>query len=144
MGVVAGFLVQHALKKLLGFGETPWYLGYSALTDFFPKMKLKPNPYCQDPYCIQWQKMYAETVRDQPPPPLAQPEEKIVHSDNSWGITLVDESQEVEEVKEEGLVEGVQRAYQRPDEYRDDEEDIEEVDTTSESLDDLMNRMKAI
>ena len=31
MGIVAGFLVQNALKHMLGFGEVSRYLGYSAL-----------------------------------------------------------------------------------------------------------------
>ncbi|CAH2256861.1 jg11013 [Pararge aegeria aegeria] len=41
MGIVAGFLVQNTLKHLLNFGNVSHYLGYSALTDFFPAMTLR-------------------------------------------------------------------------------------------------------
>ena len=44
MGMVAGMLVQNALKKMLNFGEVTPYLGYSALKDFFPTMRVKCNP----------------------------------------------------------------------------------------------------
>lgn len=41
MGVVAGFLVQNSLKYLLNFGKVSAYLGYNALTDYFPSDSLK-------------------------------------------------------------------------------------------------------
>ncbi|KAG8266155.1 Ubiquitin-like modifier-activating enzyme 5 [Homalodisca vitripennis] len=86
MGVVAGFLVQNTLKKLLNFGEVSWYLGYNALNDFFPQMKLKPNSSCDDRFCRSQQ-----AAR---PPPSVQPspskasgdvETAVVHEDNEWG-----------------------------------------------------------
>lgn len=46
--VDAGMLVQNMLKYLLNFGEVSDYLGYNALSDFFPRMSLKPNPQCDD------------------------------------------------------------------------------------------------
>ena len=49
---MAGLLVQSALKYLLGFGTVSPYLGYSALTDFFPTMTLRPNPTCTNAACL--------------------------------------------------------------------------------------------
>ena len=46
MGMVAGMLVQNVLKFLLEFGQTSYYLGYSAMKDFFPSDVMKPNPEC--------------------------------------------------------------------------------------------------
>ncbi|CAD1474452.1 unnamed protein product [Heterotrigona itama] len=97
MGIVAGFLVQNALKYLLNFGDITYYLGYNAMQDFFPTMTLKPNPNCEDRYCREHQLEYAskpkpeqrveETVEDKP-----------LHEDNEWGITLVDErDQQIDE-----------------------------------------------
>ena len=56
MGIVAGLLVQNSLKYLLGFGKVSYYLGYAAITDFFPSMEMKPNPQCTDSYCRKRQK----------------------------------------------------------------------------------------
>merc|ERR1711927_86970 len=46
MGMVAGMLVQNVLKYLLGFGQTSYYLAYSAMKDFFPSDVMRPNPDC--------------------------------------------------------------------------------------------------
>lgn len=140
MGIVAGLLVQNALKYLLKFGTVSHYLGYSALTDFFPTMQLKPNVTCGDSHCVKQQKLKAEAIKSKTIE--VKPEEAPVHEDNDWGISLVDESV----VKEEKLdvAEGISFAYN--------------VDTTqetvgggdgpeneeSESLEDLMAKMKSI
>lgn len=55
MGMVAGMLVQNALKYLLEFGEVSHYLGYNALSDFFPKYEMKPNPTCTAAWCCKQQ-----------------------------------------------------------------------------------------
>lgn len=52
MGVVAGFLVQNSLKYLLKFGKVSHYLGYNALTDYFPSDSLKVSPRNQQKYPI--------------------------------------------------------------------------------------------
>ena len=83
MGIVAGFLVQNALKYLLNFGIVSNYLGYNAMQDFFPAMTLRPNENCDDRYCQQRQKEYLakpkvelceECIEDGP-----------LHEDNEWG-----------------------------------------------------------
>jgi ubiquitin-like modifier-activating enzyme 5 len=53
MGVVAGLLVQNALKYLLDFGEVAEYLGYNAMKNFFPLYGLHPNPQCEDSWCCK-------------------------------------------------------------------------------------------
>jgi ubiquitin-like modifier-activating enzyme 5 len=59
MGIVAGLLVQNALKQLLAFGTVTRYLGYSALTDFFPSMALRPNDCCVNGDCRAAQRAHA-------------------------------------------------------------------------------------
>jgi len=58
MGIVAGLLVQNALKYLLNFGQVSKFLGYSALLDYFPKYDMSPNPECHSPHCVQLQAHY--------------------------------------------------------------------------------------
>ncbi|BET00875.1 Ubiquitin-like modifier-activating enzyme 5 [Nesidiocoris tenuis] len=91
MGIIAGFLVQNTLKKLLEFGDVTPYLGYIALKDFFPTMTLKPNPTCDDPYCRKRQQEFQSRPKKQVRED-AKEEEAVVHDDNDWGITLVDET----------------------------------------------------
>lgn len=75
MGITAGFLVQNALKYLLGFGDVSTYLGYNALKDHFPQMVLRPNPECTSYHCRRQQELYRQRVRDAPPPPPPAPED---------------------------------------------------------------------
>lgn len=86
MSVVAGFLVQNALKLLLNFGQVSHYLGYNAMEDFFPKMTLRPNPNCDDAYCRQRQKEYSVRPKIQEKPEATEEEKTIVHEDNEWGV----------------------------------------------------------
>lgn len=88
MGIVAGILVQNTLKYLLNFGEVSDYLGYNAMIDFFPKMNLKPNPTCDDRFCLERQ------LEFQRKPKIIKIEEILIdeepiHSTNEWGIELV-------------------------------------------------------
>ncbi|KAF3425860.1 hypothetical protein E2986_09969 [Frieseomelitta varia] len=97
MGIVAGFLVQNALKYLLNFGDVTYYLGYNAMQDFFPIMTLKPNPNCEDRYCRKHQLDYASKPKPEQRVEEAV-EDKPLHEDNEWGITLVDErDQQIDE-----------------------------------------------
>ena len=36
------------------------YLGYSAMTDFFPRMSMKANPDCDEYHCVKKQKLFQE------------------------------------------------------------------------------------
>ena len=118
MGIVAGFLVQNVLKYLLKFGSVTYYLGYNALQDFFPTMTMKPNPVCEDTNCALRQKEYQERIeeeiRNKKDVVEEEEEEEIVHESNEWGIVLVDESQQEEEMNEMKLAEGVRLLYNKP------------------------------
>eukprot|EP01137_Pigoraptor_chileana_P005311 Opistho-2@48229 len=123
MGIVAGFLVQNALKYLLNFGQVSRYLGYIALRDFFPNMGMLANPDCDNSQCRIRQREYQERIAAHPKPDVAEvslEEEAIVHEDEGWGIELVDESvsNPADDVaaasKRANLAEGVQFAFTRP------------------------------
>jgi len=93
MGIVAGLLVQNALKYLLEFGTVGYYLGYNALKDFFPSDSMKPNPECDNSFCVRRQHEYKEYLKTRPAPEKKVEEVKpVVHEDNDWGITLVSAS----------------------------------------------------
>ncbi|CAH0724475.1 unnamed protein product, partial [Brenthis ino] len=144
MGIVAGFLVQNTLKHLLGFGNVSYYLGYSALTDFFPTMTLRPNPQCDEVWCRRRQ---AE-ARARPAVELATEvlEDTVpVHADNEWGISLVDENSPEEETPNLKLVDGVQVAYSVPVDNSTPESSTGGAVAASElSLEELMQQMKSM
>ena len=39
------------------------YLGYSAMTDFFPRMSMKANPECDEYHCTKKQKVFLEAEK---------------------------------------------------------------------------------
>jgi len=149
MGIVAGFLVQNTLKYLLNFGEASDYLGYNAMNDFFPRMTMKPNKDCDEFHCRDKQKIYCKAEEERRKiesltKVTEAPVEEIVHEDNDWGISLVEEESietgSTTQNSKSQLVEGLQHAYDpRPKASDNDEEEIEE---SSQSLDDLMAQMK--
>ncbi|KAK3913457.1 Ubiquitin-like modifier-activating enzyme 5 [Frankliniella fusca] len=146
MGIVAGFLVQNTLKYLLNFGQTTHYLGYSALTDFFPTMQLKPNPACDDSFCRARQSEVAARPKQATPEAEDVVEEVVVHEDNEWGISLVDETpaetfSEIQN-KPAGLAKGIDVAYELPSASSGDSGPT--VQDTDVSLEQLMAQMKKI
>lgn len=148
MGIVAGFLVQNALKYLLKFGKVSHYLGYQALLDFFPTMEMKPNSSCEDSFCRQRQKEYQAQKLAMPAPEVREEQkEEVVHEDNEWGICLVSETPE-EAGKEDaectvpGLVPGVRLAYTVPKPQQD--EDTEPAAESEQTLEELMAQMKSL
>ena len=142
MGIVAGFLVQNTLKHLLKFGQVSHYLGYNAMLDFFPTMSMKPNPNCDEYQCLKLQKARAEELAANPEIVLeVEEEEAVVHEDNDWGISLVDE--DVGDVGAGGsqeVAQGISTAYsyKAPDADEDVPDDSED---TGESLEELMEKM---
>ncbi|XP_051129563.1 ubiquitin-like modifier-activating enzyme 5 [Andrographis paniculata] len=153
MGVVAGLLVQNALKYLLKFGNVTPYLGYNSLNDFFPTMAMKPNPQCSNAACLERQKEYnlAKPARDaaakanteaQKPPEL-----ECLHEDNEWNISVVDDidvpggSSTTSGALPEGLVHELPSA---------DEFDTQPVSnkttptTTIDDLEDLKRQLEAL
>nr|CAD7570627.1 unnamed protein product [Timema californicum] len=150
MGIVAGFLVQNTLKYLLGFGEVTYYLGYSALTDFFPTMRLRPNTMCDDNHCRQRQAEFQAKppVQKEGTGTAVSGGHEVVHEDNDWGITLVDETVEVEDSSHGdvalGLVAGIKTAYSIPAPEVSSTLTNEANLDTSISLEELMAQMKSI
>ena len=146
MGIVAGFLVQNTLKYLLSFGQTTHYLGYSALTDFFPTMQLKPNTGCDDSFCKERQKEVAARPKPEISLESSVVEDEIVHEDNEWGISLVDETPADSSVETQskpiGLAEGVNVAYDLPS--SNEVSSGPTVQDTDISLEQLMAQMKKI
>ncbi|XP_050314806.1 ubiquitin-like modifier-activating enzyme 5 [Anthonomus grandis grandis] len=144
MGIVAGFLVQNTLKYLLQFGQVSNYLGYNALNDFFPTMNLKPNPNCDDRNCQKRQVEYAA----KPKPEQAQEaveDEGPIHESNEWGISLVEESRDVERPSMP-VAEGLTLAYTIPGmpDTNPLEHAQEATNNDDVSLEELMKQMKTI
>ncbi|KAL0118638.1 hypothetical protein PUN28_009365 [Cardiocondyla obscurior] len=146
MSIIAGFLVQNVLKFLLKFGKVSYYLGYNAMEEFFPTMTLKPNPNCDDRYCNQRQKEYQALPKIQQKQ-IVVIEEKPVHEDNTWGISLIDEDSDQATEKTDVLsTSGVQPAYtMSTPTYRNNVDDEQTVpESTGLNLEDLMKMMKEI
>ena len=131
MGIVAGFLVQNALKFLLQFGEVSEYVGYIALKDHFPRMTLRPNPECVSSWCRKQQGLFqarekerlaAEALLPPPPPPPPPPP---LHTSNDWGIEV--DSDDDEEVAappqpaaaRQQLAEGIEYAHETSDQLKE-------------------------
>ncbi|XP_064598161.1 ubiquitin-like modifier-activating enzyme 5 [Liolophura sinensis] len=147
MAVVAGFLVQNTLKYLLQFGDVSFYLGYNALQDFFPKMAMKPNLSVMTDTVkkqqTEFQKREAAKPKEEKKEEIV---EEIVHDENPWEIQLVSETTEEELKAAEGdkpeLTEGVRVAYTKPADSEKD--DSGTVDTSDQSLEELMSQMKGL
>ncbi|CAL1532041.1 unnamed protein product [Lymnaea stagnalis] len=148
MAVVAGFLVQNVLKYLLGFGDVSYYLGYNALQDFFPTMRMKPNPQCDDSHCRRQQELFQAREAAKPKLDVQQKDVElaVVHDDNEWSIEIVSETTDEEARAAEGdkpeLTEGVTVAYTKPSAQVSDPSEL--VSATELSLDDLMKQMQSL
>ena len=131
MGIVAGFLVQNALKFLLQFGEVSEYVGYIALKDHFPRMTLRPNPECVSSWCRKQQALFqkreaerkaAEALLPPPPPPPPPPP---LHTSNDWGIEVdSDDDDEVAAAPQppaarQQLAEGIEYAHVTSDQLKE-------------------------
>ncbi|XP_012528451.1 ubiquitin-like modifier-activating enzyme 5 [Monomorium pharaonis] len=145
MGIIAGFLVQNALKFLLKFGKVSYYLGYNAMEDYFPTMTLKPNSNCDDTHCKQRQKEYLTRPEIQQKEIIIT-EEKPVHEDNEWGISLVDEQSDPSDEKIHILsTPGVRHAYTvTASTHETNLEEQTVPESTELSLEELMEEMKSI
>uniref|UniRef100_A0A6G1SBA4 Ubiquitin-like modifier-activating enzyme 5 n=1 Tax=Aceria tosichella TaxID=561515 RepID=A0A6G1SBA4_9ACAR len=145
MAIVAGMLVQNSLKYLLEFGKVTPYLGYNALEDFFPTWSMKPNPDCNDKYCVQRQEEYkvklAEMSKNKPEEAIAVEEEEP-STENEFGIELVESHQE--EKRSFDVTKGLQYAYLKEEQNSKNDNDAEVVDASQENLDDLMAKLKTV
>ena len=127
MGIVAGFLVQNALKYLLQFGSVSTYVGYIALKDHFPQMTLRPNPECVSRACRKQQQLFrqreAERVAQGPPSEAPAEPEAPLHASNEWGIELEDDDEPEDAVPaptapRQQLAEGIQYAHVTSDQVK--------------------------
>ncbi|EAA14835.4 AGAP009012-PA [Anopheles gambiae str. PEST] len=123
MGIVAGMLVQNTLKYLLNFGTVSDYLGYNAMIDFFPRMSLKPNPTCDDRFCIERQRDYLAKPRSETAVAAEEEPEGPLHEDNLYGIELVaddadtagkSDQQVAATTRGSNIAEGLKLAYDAP------------------------------
>lgn len=151
MGIVAGFLVQNVLKYLLKFGNVSHYLGYNAMQDFFPTMTLKPNKDCDEYHCRKNQKKFmeeeAERLKNQPEIVETEPENEVIHEENEWGISLVDDDDTPDQGQTQAdtnLTEGLTLAYERRVTMEADVKEVQENLENEQSLEDLMNQMKQL
>lgn len=96
MGIVSGLLVQNTLKYLLGFGQVSYYLGYNAMSNFFPRECLLPNADCRNAKCRELQKVHAGTWKPDVWKPPHVSDEAPSHEDNEWAITLGSDSEDDE------------------------------------------------
>jgi len=141
MGIVAGFLVQNTLKFLLKFGKVSHYLGYNAMEDFFPSMRMRPNEQCDEYYCRKRQAEHQAMLAARPKvEEVVVVEEAVVHEDNEWGISCVEEDAG-EEQGSTAVVSGVSLAY--APQAREVVEEVVEVEQEGEgeSLEELMAKM---
>ncbi|ETN64030.1 ubiquitin-activating enzyme E1 [Anopheles darlingi] len=151
MGIVASMLVQNALKYLLLFGTVSDYVGYNALTDFFPMMALKPNPTCDDRWCVKRQQDYQARPEDErnPQHQQQQVDDTPVHEENPYGIELVAEDVLAVQVSVGGpatrLAEGLKQAYDAPSASTVTSESQAATDADDDtSLDQLMAQMASM
>lgn len=155
MAMVAGMLIQNSLKYLLDFGKVTPYLGYNALDDFFPTWSMKPNPDCSDRYCVERQTEYAEKMKNQPKEAETsdnKDDDQVPSTANEFGIEVVESHQEDESSFQ--VTKGLQYAYLKEDQLskgnqsnKDNQivlDSTNEVDTASESLEELMAKLKKV
>ncbi|KUF98639.1 hypothetical protein AM588_10010492 [Phytophthora nicotianae] len=150
MGLVAAMLVQNVLKYLLGFGQVSYYLGYSAMKDFFPSDVMRPNPECSNAQC---RKQQAVTEHKNWTPMVwkalghdGQENLVVEHEDNEWGIELGgDDAAEAPAAETAKLASGISFAYDQatstPVAAEDQSASVADVNV---SLEDLMGQLKSL
>jgi len=122
MGIIAGLLAQATLKHLLHFGTVSNFLGYNALSDFFPSYPIAANPDCGSSWCKKRQQEWRDRPKEEVKAEEAPTGSAELHLDNDWGIELGDETD-----------------LQVPEGPKE-----ETVDTCGASLADLMSSLKLV
>ena len=70
------------LRYTLKFGKVGYYLGYNALSDFFPTWPMRPNPVCTSNVCRQRQQQHAGWVAPEDLPEAEEKRAPVVHESN--------------------------------------------------------------
>ncbi|CAK5113838.1 unnamed protein product [Meloidogyne enterolobii] len=150
MAVIAGLLVQNALKFLLNFGQVTNFLGYNALVDFFPQETIRPNPLCEDKNCRRLQKIYLEEQEklkaSKSDVKIIEEKSNIVHEMNEFGIELVSEST-FDQAPSMFVPSssGIKLAYEPgPLDDNNEKDDENNPKTTTKELGDLMAQLKSL
>lgn len=146
MGIVAGLLVQAALKMLLAFGEVKEYVGYSAMKDFFPTMVLRPNATCEDSWCRKRQQEERVRMEEEARADVVKVdvvEEVVLHPENEWGISVLDEVEKDTKAEEtSGKVgEGLSYAYEQGGKEVTEEEVVQD---SGAELSELMQQLQGL
>ena len=94
--IIAGLLVQNALKYLLRFGKCSEVLAYNSIQDYFSSYSLKPNPSCSSKLCVQRQaEVLSETDTRLNDIFCVREDESIktreTNRENKWSIEVVEE-----------------------------------------------------
>lgn len=161
MGIVAGMLVQNALKYMLEFGHVSNYLGYSAMKDYFPSMTLRPNPSCTDSWCMKRQLEVKKREAVEAEKGLdhrkqiddeKKDEDEELHPENEWDISVVEQdSSESKTTKTNARAryEGVELSEGLRFQYESNtgEEKVAEEDKVQPSgadVNDLMTQLKGL
>uniref|UniRef100_A0A061QMJ4 Ubiquitin-like modifier-activating enzyme 5 n=1 Tax=Tetraselmis sp. GSL018 TaxID=582737 RepID=A0A061QMJ4_9CHLO len=147
MGIVAGLLVQNALKYLLGFGSVSPYLGYNSLKDFFPSYTVRPNPQCGNPLCCEAQTALEASWSknedgDKAEPVAGSDSGPVVHEDNEWGITV--SQGEAEDTGADEEPEGLKYELPKSQAGHADAEASMRVETGGVGIDDLMVQLASL
>ncbi|TMW57210.1 hypothetical protein Poli38472_003135 [Pythium oligandrum] len=154
MGLVAAMLVQNTLKYLLSFGQVSYYLGYSAMKDFFPSDVMRPNPECSNSHCRKqqaraehkdWKPMVWSALGHDGEVNLT-----VEHEDNEWGIELGEPVESVEAVSSSTtpasstLASGISYAYDQNSAQPAEVDGAPSVVDVEVSLEDLMGQLKSL
>eukprot|EP00045_Choanoeca_perplexa_P015901 m.206775 g.206775 ORF g.206775 m.206775 type:complete len:392 (+) comp17111_c3_seq1:4488-5663(+) len=141
MGVTSGLLVQNALKYMLKFGVVSDYLGYNALSDYFPQYTMRPNPTCDNADCCTSQAEYKVRKAAEPEPPAPVEEEPVVHEE-TFGICVVDESALEEDTT--AVAPGLRYEHEAHDTTHHDEEEFVGAAAQELSLEELQKQMQSL
>lgn len=114
MGMVAGMLVQNTLKQLLKFGQPSYYLGYNAMSNFFPQSMMRCASNCINSHCRKLQKKYAGKWKPYVWKPARLEDDQ---EDDQWGFECCSDSEEDDDdgpAPAAGATAGLKFAYADP------------------------------
>lgn len=112
------------------------------MSDFFPRYTMKPNPQCDNRFCVSSQEDHQKWLEaHKGDKKEVKEEKKIVHEENEWGICVVEGSGEEETLSD--APEGSHYEFERPSNETIADEDLVKVDDTDD-LDSLMGQLASL